>query len=233
MECFPLIHWRLSLFPPCSPTRGSGVNYPILAASWLLTDSSLELSSLLTQTFTLWGAEPLSESNMQMSLRSRAINWYLDMLERLLISLEQSSSMTFYLDFGFICKPIVAASGVPAYPFPGGSWIVLTECSQSISYIICGDTYSFSVAAFWYWCEHHIHLYTMPHPQVLDAILVQYTLVWWLFSCCCTMCKYHQHGLGLRKFLLEWVPSQILYPYQHQQDSLTGKPRFFYSSWQP
>ena len=91
MDCSPLIDWRLSMCPPCSPMRVDGVNYPILDASWLLSYSSLELSSVRTLPFTLWGAGTLSESDMSPILRSRAINSYLGILERSLLSLEDSS----------------------------------------------------------------------------------------------------------------------------------------------
>ena len=54
MECFPLTAWCLSLCPPCSPRRVPGVDYPLLAASWLLSDSLLELSSVGTRPFTIF-----------------------------------------------------------------------------------------------------------------------------------------------------------------------------------
>ena len=119
MSCFPQTNWRLLLCPPCSPRRVAGVEYPLLATSWLPSESSLELRSVRTRPFTLWGAGLLSESEMSPSLRSRAINLYLYMLEISLLSLEELSLTKYSLGFGFLYKSIVAAPGVSAYPFPG------------------------------------------------------------------------------------------------------------------
>ena len=60
-DCFPLTDWRLSVCPHCIPRRVASFNYPILDASWILSYSSLELSSVRTRHFTLWGTGPLSE----------------------------------------------------------------------------------------------------------------------------------------------------------------------------
>ena len=143
MDCFPLTDWRLSLLPPCSTSRVAGVNYLLLAVSLLLLDSSLELSSVRTRPFTLWGAGPLSESDLSPMFQIRAINWYLEMFEISLLLSEESSSTTSSLDSSLICKSIVAVPWVPAYPYPGCSWIVLIECSPSISYSNSGYVYSF------------------------------------------------------------------------------------------
>ena len=120
---------------------------------------------------------------MSPRLRRRAINWYLDMLERSLLYLEEASSTTSSLYFGLLYKSVVAAPGVPAYPFQGCSWIVLTEYSPSISYRISDD-------AFYFFFWRPLVLMWSPYSSLYHAAFSR------------TCCRYRSASSGVVTFFL-------------------------------